>query len=177
MNKSSLMEVNWVYGVAAAGKETFIDRVASDRALAATFGWDAEKLFISDASLRHIGQYADDPITERREEILNEVPAHLGLGGIALIKWQFVDTASNRPERLADICNQATHRALVLVTPIDELVERIVKKPWWPNISTPAEEYVMSEVALIDSVVDALPATFDVIRIKGGANENYEIIT
>lgn len=93
-----MKELVWVFGNSAAGKETFIRNIANGKATGATekLGWTNINVAISEASIKFIGQFNNDPITKHRDKILTEVPELLKHSDVVLIKYQSVN--SENPE-------------------------------------------------------------------------------
>lgn len=171
-SSESPKQVLWVMGSSAAGKETFVRRVVQDEALAKQLGMTGGRIACR-ASLDYIAQSPEDPIVEKREEILSQVPRILEEAGVALVKWQFVDTTAERLERLQRLLPDAAHRAIVLHAPTDELLDRLVRKPWWDTYGDP--DWVEQELPSMLPAIEALPDSFTVQHIKSGQTEGYAV--
>jgi hypothetical protein len=167
-------QVVWVMGPSAAGKETFTKTATQDTGLSSRLGWNGAVVVACPASIDYIKQSPDDPIALKREAILSQVPDLLENAGVVLIKWQFVDTDTERPQRLQAILPEVTHRAIVLHPPQDELTERLHNKPWWDQYGY--ESWIDEEVVMVADAIAQLPKTFDVTHLQSGSLSNYSEI-
>lgn len=169
-------EVAWVIGPSAAGKQTFIHKASTDSSVKALFDWEEKEVVAVPASLEYIKQSPDDPISAKRNAILIQVPKLLDSAEVALIKWQFVDmedpyTDMKRVEALTEMLPEATHRAIVLHAPAEDLAERLPNKPWWVEYGS--DHFSADEVPLIMEAVRNLPDNMLVTHINSGVNQNY----
>ena len=97
-----MKELVWVFGISAAGKETFIRNVVNGKAAKAVekLGWENLSVAASEASLQYFDHSSDTPNTKQRDEILTEVPELLKQSDVVLIKFQTNDSESGRIEKL-----------------------------------------------------------------------------
>lgn len=130
---STLKQIVWICGGAAAGKETFIKRVAkgSEPDVCSRLGWLTLPTECK-SSLEFIGRYPDDTdTTDKRDLIIDEVSHLITEADIVLIKEQRVDLRAKRPQRLQTLFPNARHIFIILeCTDIDERMERYRKKPF-----------------------------------------------
>jgi len=171
-----MKEVAWIFGISASGKETFIDFVtkSKDRQLLGRLGWDNKIIKASPSSINKIGQYDDDPITLKRDQILVEVPKLLENSDIVLIKWQKVDSNSQRIEKLKSILPDAHHRIIIITTSHEEVAKRLPNKSWWndEDVDDLINEDIEDLSEMLDSVSHELPIT----EISGNAGDGYRLI-
>lgn len=171
-----MKEVVWIVGASGSGKETFIRRALTDKQIAKQLGWSCKAVVACGASLTYIGQFDKDPIVEKREQIFSEVHTLLQDTDVVLIKWQYLDSAAFRPERLQQLLPDVRHRIIELTAPLPELVERLKKKPWWHD------QDIGKEIAFITSSLKGVfKATkhlknFEMTRLDSGVSGDYGII-
>jgi len=158
-----MKEVVWIFGNSTAGKETFIKYVVEsrDEQLYARLDWKSKNVKASVSSIRNIGQYNNDPVTLKHDDILTEVPLLLREADVVLIKWQIVDSEANRIEKLMAILPNVRHRIILIATPHNELVKRLLNKSWWDDDDVDAfiEEETIGLEELIGSLKDKLLIT------------------
>lgn len=67
-----MTKIVWVFGNSATGKNTFINTIATGKAdnIKNSLGWTKHRIIKIQESLDYIGQDEDDPITDRRAEII-----------------------------------------------------------------------------------------------------------
>ncbi len=169
-----MKEVVWIFGNSAAGKETFIKYAieSGDKELFTRLGWENKKVKAISASIDNIGQYENDPVTLKRDDILTETPRILEEVDVALIKWQTVDTQKGRIEKLMNLLPNTWHRIILLSTPARELEKRLPNKSWWDDDDVNAfiEEETKNLEELISSLKDKLPVT----KISGNPKDYYQ---
>jgi len=166
-----MKEVVWVFGASASGKATFIKRIDDGKheRLCEQFGWKGQTVVACNESLELIGGELD----EQRECILDKVPVLLQNADIVLIKWQYVDSQHDRPQRLKRKLPNVRHRIISLDVSVDELVNRLPTKPLWHNYD--AEKNLISiELPIVLKSREEL-SDFDVTFIDSSASGNYEI--
>ncbi len=122
-----------MYGASASGKETFIQNMVNSPtpAVLEQLGWSQKKIAACEESLKYIGQFYKDPITESRSQIMDRVPELLERADVILLKGQFVDFAANRLGALKKSLPLVKHRVILLQVDLDELNQRLIQKPWW----------------------------------------------
>ncbi len=113
-------EIVWVFGQSAAGKASFIEAATKQPALKRTLGWSDKTVAPCEASLSYVAQSFDDPIREKRLQILDEAPALVQNYDIVLIKWQYEDSTSGRITRLQHLLPHVYHRIILLSLPREE---------------------------------------------------------
>ena len=163
--------VVWVVGTSASGKETFARRTPQDTALIAQLGWKGKRVTVSAESLEHLAQFPDDPVTLKRERILQEVPLLLEDHDVVLLKWQFVDSDADRIVRLQDELPTAKHEIIVLHAAEEDLAVRLPRKSWWKQWGS--NDFAATELALVADAVESLSAHHDVTHLHSGAEEGY----
>lgn len=175
MNTSQ--EVIWVCGNSSAGKETFIKRVLSDAALATKLNMPLGEIAVSEQSIRYPGDITMPYIVEQREKIIEEVPALLKNAAAVLIKWQYLDSYRQTPERLKAVLPEAKHRIFLLSAEQNELARRLELKTWWKEkgFSTPIE-LIKAEDSLVGNFMSDMSDSFEIIRIDSSADREYRLI-
>ncbi len=171
-----MKEVVWVYGPSASGKETFIRKMIDHppEILLKQFGWTNKKIGVSQASLDHIGQFSNDPIVQNREVITKETTQLLKNLDIILIKGQFEDFETNRPQQLKNLIQSAEHKVLIFQIDLDELSRRLPKKKWWSG-TYDAKNFLSYEKHMISNQLKGLK-DFEVIHVDSSDNGNYRIL-
>lgn len=169
-----MKEVAWVVGASAAGKETFIKKVHGNPELLLSLGWAGRPLTFSEASIKNIGQYKNDPVLRKRKRILVEVPALLRDADVVLIKWQIADTKALRPQRLKQLLPSVRHTLIELTAPQDELAKRIKQKPWWNNDGTEIQ-FIAKELGIVARSIKQLGEDFENATLTSTAN-TYSIV-
>ncbi len=124
-------EVVWVFGTSASGKETYINGIVEEGKHADKFEYHDKKIAFAKSSIENIGHFDNDPILQKRTEIIEEVKNLLRNNDVVLIKWQFTDSEAGRVEALKTRFPDAKHKIVVLETSDADLSERLRKKPWW----------------------------------------------
>ncbi|HEX4774377.1 MAG TPA: hypothetical protein VH234_02580 [Candidatus Saccharimonadales bacterium] len=173
-----MKEVAWIFGNSASGKETFVKKITEGgeyEGVLQSLDWVGKTIMAAQSSLAFIGQYDGDPVTEHREGILTEVPCILRHADVALVKWQGVDSGTLRVERLRAALPDARHRIIQLVTPDEELAERLPLKDWW-NENDDIPEFIAEEHTHIDNCIAALKGYFPITRLSGSTIADYAIL-
>lgn len=168
------IEVVWVYGASAAGKETFIRSVlGGNPAVLKELGWQGKKLGACEESLHWVAQYPTDKAgEEKRYRLASLIPALAGQYDVILVKGQDVDLALGTPQKVRLLMPQAFHRIIFIDVGLDELFQRVIHKQWWDAMTKRAEEEGWLEEQ-IDRLMD-LRLTFDFTTIDGRAIGHYE---
>ncbi len=161
-------EIVWIYGSSAVGKETFIRYLAKEKPqrLIKRLHWENKKLIPIWESINYIAQYDNDPLGDKREEIIDSV-CNIKGPGIALIKGQDIDILDKRVQRLKEKLPKSNHRIIYLYTDLKIVYERCKKKSWWPKEGVEFKDFkgwTKSEIELINSLNG-----FDIIALN---NEN-----
>jgi len=171
-----MKELVWVFGNSAAGKETFIRNIANGKATGATekLGWTNINVAISEASIKFIGQFNNDPITKHRDKILTEVPELLKHSDVVLIKYQSVDSESGRLEELNKQLPDVVHRIILIVTPEQELVKRLPQKSWWNDDDVTG--FISEDTQCTADEISRLQSRFFITKISGNPSDNYSPI-
>ena len=166
-----MKEVVWVFGTSASGKETFIKRVASGKPfdLIKNLGWEGKAVTASNESLNLI----DGELGELRDKVIEKIPVLLQKTDVILIKWQYVDSAAKRPQRLKDSLPDARHRIIELEVDMDELVMRLPRKHWWYDLGK-EKESLTKELDMVANSLGQLP-DFDKVSIDSNESGNYRI--
>jgi hypothetical protein len=168
----------WVFGSSAAGKQTFINSVLNNpnSKIVNQFNWHNKIILSSKKSLDLIGKSDNDPITEKREEILEEISQILNQGDIFLIKWQGVDTKATRPERLKEMFPNINHEIIYLQAKADLLKERLPRKDWWREEFN-LEDWVAGEPKIVQDEVENLRDNFGFnVLIINSDDMDYQMI-
>lgn len=174
MNK----EIVWVDGLSAAGKQTFIMKVAEDRSidLLTRFGWRDSKVAVSQMSLEIIGPLDDKAIEEKRAALEKEVVELAKDNGIILIKLQSVDVRAKRPEKLRSLLPDFKHKVIYLRVKAEDMAERLRAKPWWDAKEDPLQ-WVKEEQVMVKEELDSLSQDFQVITVDANEGSDYRIIS
>ena len=151
-----MKEVVWIFGNSAAGKETFIKYVTNnrDKQLYDRLGWENKKVTAVPSSIENIGQYENDPVTLKRNNILTEAPQLLQKADAVLIKWQTVDSQAGRIEKLMKLLPDAQHRIILISTPSVQLMKRLPEKSWWDDDNPDA--FIKEETKNLEELINSL---------------------
>lgn len=171
-----MKEIIWVFGNSAAGKETLIRHLLTDASmkLREQLGWQDLHLTASRASLEYIGQFNNDPVTQKRDEILKEAPELLSHNDVVLIKWQTVDSQAGRIDALLQAMPDVSHRIIYLDTPKETLVERLPRKSWWDDDDI--EGFIDEETAETRNQLQRLAERFSVLKITSSDDAGCKIL-
>lgn len=167
-----MKEVVWVFGTSASGKETFIKSVLKDAILLEQLGWKYKSVVACEQSTKFIGQFKRDPKIILRESIIKKVPTLLSSADVVLIKWQFVDSQTSRPQRLKEAIPEAQHRIILLNTPESELIERLARKKWWHDYGE-EKEFISKELSMVGDCIKQLSPEFMTTTLNSGTYSNY----
>lgn len=123
----------WVFGSSAAGKETFIRNFSNNPSqdLINFLGWDG-KIIPIEESLEYIRQFENDPVAEKRKQIIEKVKdADNQSNAIILIKGQDGDFEFDLLNKLKKEIPDAFHEIIFLHADLEILFNRSRKKSWW----------------------------------------------
>jgi len=167
-------EIVWVYGVSAAGKETFIKKMVNDKPFSVVegLGWDTKNIIPCMESIEYVVQVAGDG-NEQKRHLLPTIIKTLdesNTDSVILIKGQDLDLRADRITQTKILIPQATHRILFIDTPIDAVYERVQNKKWWTGIH-PKEELLNWEKNQ-KNFLRTLQGDFEITII----NHEYEIV-
>lgn len=170
-------EIVWVDGLSAAGKQTFIKKVAEDKAvdLLTSFGWQDSKVAVSKKSLEIIGALDDKDVEEKRNALEKEVVELAKNHDIILIKLQSVDVRAKRPEKLQSLLPDFKHKVICLRVKAKDMAERLRAKPWWDAAEDPFQ-WVKEEQVMVEEELDSLAQDFQVITVDASKGSDYRII-
>ena len=130
-----MTEIVRVYGSSAAGKETFIRNITTNppQKVLASLWWGGKKIFSVQESIQYIGQFENDPIVNKRSEIIEKVKSLVAQkpNSVVLIKGQDVDFTSDLLNKLRSEIPTVEHKIIFLHTTLEELLKRCRTKSWW----------------------------------------------
>ena len=132
--KRNAMEIVWVFGSSGAGKETLIrglSRAQQPLALAQQVGWQGQTIVVCEESLRLIAQSENDPMLDKRANLVSFITPLAKNDTVVLIKGQDVDLERDVPRQVQSLLPQAKHRLWFVDVPAGTLFQRWKKKPWW----------------------------------------------
>ncbi len=128
-------KVVWVFGCSASGKETFIKEVVSkkDIKIIEDLGWKDKNIISINESINYIKQYEEDPIGDKRIEIIDKVIEENknNSNSIILIKGQHIDFKNNLIEMLKEKVKDVNYEVIFLFSDLKTIFERGKKKPWF----------------------------------------------
>ncbi len=128
-------KVVWVFGCSAAGKSTFIKRMVTkdDVNLLTELGWINHHILAIQESIDYIKQSENDPIGDRRVEIIDRVIEENNRNNntIMLIKGQNVDFDNNLVGRLIERLPNIDYEVIFLFSDLETIFERGKKKEWF----------------------------------------------
>ncbi|WBW98615.1 hypothetical protein [Oceanirhabdus sp. W0125-5] len=130
-----MSNIVWILGSSAVGKETFIRKMIgnNDLKIIEKLGWKNKEINFIEESIKYIGQYRNDPIIYRRDEILDRVVEKVEGNNdkVILIKGQVVDLKNKRLNKLRELLPEHRHEILFLHADLNILYERCKSKNWW----------------------------------------------
>lgn len=169
----SKVEIVWVYGASAAGKESFIRNVQAIYAVRKIFNWQDKHIAICEESIKWVARFPNDSIAERERKKLGDIiPILARSSEVVLIKGQDIDLSLGT---LLDVKRQlpsAIHHIVFIDVGLDELFQRVIHKPWWGGAIRRAEEEGWLEEQ-IDRLMD-IRDKFVFTTIDGRAIGHYE---
>ena len=166
----------WIYGASAAGKETFIRKIISDKSLRIIdeLDWRNKTIIACEQSLEWVGQFDADPKIEKRELIPNVVIENIKekKDTVMLIKGQDVDLEENLPIKLYELLPNCIHSILFLNADIEQLYTRGQRKVWWrpENTKETAEQWLNYQIELLKKITSKLP-----IKAVNSNTEDYHL--
>jgi hypothetical protein len=170
-----MKEVVWVVGTSSAGKQTFIKNVLTDVDLAKRLGWQHKKVVICQRSVDFPGDLGKPEIVRARKLIPDDVSGLLVNSDVVLIKWQYVDSSCELPQRLKELLPTARHRIILLRASPRELAVRLSSKDWWREMGfKDANELVGYELKMVDKFISELQDQFEITIIDSGARGHYK---
>lgn len=125
-------KIIWVFGCSAAGKETFIRAIENNQVDITEFGFEKKDVFVVEESIEYIKQYDDDPIGDKREEIVdicNNLNKKL-TNKYIFIKGQNIDLDKNLVNKLYEVSKIDTE-IIFLHSDIKVIFERVKRKNWF----------------------------------------------
>jgi hypothetical protein len=132
------MKIVWVFGSSAAGKETFIRKIAQKppHDIVSKLGWDAFTIEVLEESMAYIGKVKGDPVERKRLKIPSiikhmRLSQNISQNNLLLIKGQNFDIAQNIPSKVRCIEPSADHSIVFLYADLETLIRRSRRKPWW----------------------------------------------
>jgi len=170
-------EIVWVYGNSGAGKETFMRTISEEKPFDVInrFGWADKKIIPCIESIKWIAQYKDDPRGEERKKlpaIILRLAAKTN--SVVLIKGQNLDLLAGRLRETRTRLPQCRHKIIFIKTKIDEVYERLKRKPWWKKYYT--KKYIRESINNQIKEIKDLQKEFEITAISGNAGENYKIV-
>ncbi len=172
MNKK---EIVWIFGKSASGKETFIKKVVVDQKLAKKFNWICEGITYSSHSLNFTGNDEDKRVISARKNIIKDVLTLQKDFNVILIKWQYIDTLLDTPQKLLLLLPGSNHKIILLEVPSAKLEARLKNKKWWQE-SSDSNEFDKHETKMVLESVSKLKSDFEIIKIDSGSDK-YKTIT
>ena len=136
-------KVIWVFWPSAAGKETFIRVITSqDIEIKKVLGECYDHLIAIEESIKYIKQTENDPIGEKRIEIIDRVIElnKENNNSLFLIKWQNIDIDANLPNKLRQSLPDIEHKIVYLYSNLDILFTRVQQKSWYVPSEDTKEE-------------------------------------
>ena len=131
-----MTEIVWIYGSSASGKETFIRRFLENppKEIRDHLWWSDKKIVCIEESLKYIGKFENDPIVEKRKEIIEKAKKLAKKSNLViLIKGQNVDLQSKLLDKVHNEVPNAKHKIVFLHADVWILFERCKKKVRWTH--------------------------------------------
>jgi hypothetical protein len=167
----------WIYGASAAGKETFIRKIVSDKSqkIISELGWSNKTIVACEESIEWVAQFEGDPKKGKRKQIPYVVIENIKdkENVITLIKGQDVDLKENLPIKLYDLLPDCSHCMVFLKVDIEQLYIRVQRKIWWKPEDTKemSEQWLHDQMKLLKNISSKLPIT-----VVDSNNENYHLV-
>jgi len=169
----SKVEIVWVYGASASGKESFIRNTQTNPAIRDEFKWQNKRIAICEESIEWVAHSPADSIAEReRQKLVGIIPLLAESNDVVLIKGQDVDLSLGSPHDVRKRLPMAVHRIVFIDVGLDELFQRVIHKPWWDDTIKRAEVEGWLEEQ-IDKLMD-MRDMFIFTTIDGRAIGHYE---
>lgn len=174
-----MAEIVWIYGSSASGKETFIHELLKNptNKIINDLGRTNKKIVCIEESLNYIGQFENDPIIKKRDEIIIETKKIVHeTDTIILIKWQDVDLKSRLVNKLQKETPTIKHKIIFLHTSLETLYKRCQNKSWrTEEEEKEGIEWIKTRVFYQLNLLKKLH-NVDIIAIDSTTNK-YKIIT
>jgi hypothetical protein len=155
-------------GPSAVGKETFIMNALETNLADIDQSYVQKRVTYSRKSIDCIAQFRDDPIGDKREDLIFEVKKLLEDNDVVMVKWQLLDSNTDRLNRLRVSLPDVSHKILLLDTSDKELQERLVHKSWWRE-SYDVTEWIKDEREQVKQEIDLYCNNFEIIRYRQGS--------
>lgn len=169
-----MKKIIWIVGPSASGKETFIRYALENNSIHKLLGWEGI-VSVSQESLKNTGAYDEDPVIKQRENILEEVVELTKKSDIVLIKWQYVDSKKDRPERLKALLTRARHSAIILqVDKADLKIQRQSKI--WVKDNGNSDQVIELEFDYIQKFYNRFKENFPVTFVRNDGHGGYKIL-
>lgn len=169
----SRVEIVWVYGASAAGKETFIHKVQTSHEIQGTFNWQDKHIVVCEESIDWVAHFPGDLIGEReRQKLVYIIPTLAESNSVVLVKGQDIDLSLSTPLDVKRQLPTAIHHIVFIDVGLDELFQRVIHKPWWDDAIRRAEEEGWLEEQ-IDRLME-IRDEFVFTTINGRAIGHYE---
>lgn len=121
-----------VFGCSATGKETFIlNAKKNNNEIIDIMNWNVDKIEIIQESIDYIKQYSDDPIGDKRVEIIERIGNIPNENKIILIKGQNIDFKSGIIEKIKEKYSAYPQEIIFLVSDVKTIFARGKKKSWF----------------------------------------------
>lgn len=167
-----MKEVVWIFGTSAAGKQTFVKRVLTDKKLAKKLGWENKTIVACQESLNLLGHVGNEEIVKARKSITKIVPKLLENADVVLIKWQYVDSHNLTPEKLKELLPMVQHKIILLKVEPDEAKQRLATKTWWKEFWDNTR-FADREIEMVNKCIKQLSSDFDITILDSGKNKDY----
>ncbi len=135
------VEIVWVYGASAAGKESFIRSAQTHPVVRDEFNWQNKRIAVCEESIEWVAHFPDDSIAAReRKKLAAIIPLLARDNEVVLIKGQDIDLALGTPLEVRRLLPTAIHHIVFIDVGLEELFKRVIHKPWWDDTIKRAEE-------------------------------------
>jgi hypothetical protein len=170
-------EIVWVYGSSGSGKETFIRHIIDNKPteLLKRLGWLGKKLQLCSESVNHIAQFYQDPVGDKRGELLDSVfRLAQNENSVVLIKGQDLDLKHKRLIRLREKLPERDHKIIFLHANIQELYRRWHLKSWWEESFTEetVKEWLVPQIESLERLSDV----FEITSLESDAEKKYKTV-
>jgi len=164
-----MTNIVWVFGSSAAGKETFIRKMLTNpsQKLIDCLGWNNKNIVCVEESLQYIGQFENDPIVEKRKQIVDNVKSIANqLDTVILIKGQDIDFKFDLLNKLRKEISNVKHKIIFLHADVGVLFDRCKKKSWWSKEDEAegvkgVKEYLTRQINYLQNLNDFEIIAFD----------------
>lgn len=171
-----MAKIVWVFGGSAAGKQTFIRRIITERPpdILSALGWHGGTIGACIPSLAWIAHYQGDMVATRRSRLPLVVRDMAEMYDVVLVKGQDWDLKRRLPQKIKQLLPHAEHSVVFIDIDLDEMYRRIVRKKWWDSRTRRAEEEGWLEEQI--DFLNELAASFAITTINGNSGGHYEIV-